>query len=164
MNLGASLQHYSVIWVAAGLFLLVGILLFRNRPRLPEILAFGGIIVALIALYFYIRPTATTLMGEAEQVRASIGAGKPVLLEFQSPYCVGCVALVPTIDKIEAEYQDRLLVLRINIQDEVGMQLAPLFSFEYTPTFIFFDETGVERWRSIGSFDEERLRQFMKTP
>ena len=85
MNLDA-LQPYSVIWIAAGLLLIVGIVLFRNRPRLSEILAFAGIFIGLVVLYFYVRPVPTALMGEAEQVRAMIGEGKPVLLEFQSPY------------------------------------------------------------------------------
>ena len=152
-------QFYFVILVLLILVLLVGLALFWRKPRWPEILAFGTIFAAIIGLYFYLRPVQTELVGEAAEVQALIGQGTPVLLQFQSPYCVACVALVPTIDAIEAEFEGRLLVLRINVQENVGMQLAPVYRFQYTPTFIFFDAGGTERWRTIGSFDEDRLRQ-----
>jgi thioredoxin-related protein len=65
----------------------------------------------------------------------------------------------PIVDGLEREYAGRLLVLRLDIQSEVGRELAPVFNFQYTPTFIFFDATGVELWREIGGLDPEHLRQ-----
>jgi thioredoxin-related protein len=41
------------------------------------------------------------------------------------------------------------------------MELAPLYAFRATPTFIFFDEQGNELWRTVGQFDEARLRAEM---
>jgi thioredoxin 1 len=152
-------QYYSVVWITLVLLVLVGFVLFRNKPRLPEILAFAGIFVSLAGLYFYLRPIQTQLVGEAAEVQAMIGQGTPVLLEFQSPYCVACLAIKPTIDRVEKEYEGRLLVIRINVQEQAGMQLAPIYRFQYTPTFIFIDGNGTEHWRLIGSFDEIRLSQ-----
>ena len=68
----------------------------------------------------------------------------------------------PIVDGIEQEYEGRLLVIRLNIQEQVGRELAPVFGFEYTPTFIFFDAQGNELWRSVGSLDPEKLRQSLK--
>ncbi len=80
-------QAYSLLILTAILLLAVGWVLFRGRrPRLPEVLAFMGLVAALLVAYLYIRPLQTPLMGEAASVRAMIGSGKPVLLEFQSPY------------------------------------------------------------------------------
>lgn len=158
------IQYYSVVWVALALMVVVGFILFRNKPRLPEVAAFLGIFIALAALYFYLRPVQTELVGEAAEVQAIIGQGVPVLLEFQSPYCVACITLKPTIDAIEEEFSGRLIVLRINVQEQVGMQLAPVYRFQYTPTFIFFSADGQERWRVIGSFDETRLRADLAAP
>jgi hypothetical protein len=31
-------------------------------------------------------------------------------------------------------------IIRLNIQSRSGMELAPVYGFEFTPTFIFFDE------------------------
>jgi hypothetical protein len=80
------LQPYSLLLFAIVLLAVVAVVLFRNRPRLPELLAFGGIVLALLIVYYYIRPVQTPLIGEAADVQAMIGRGKPVLLEFQSPY------------------------------------------------------------------------------
>lgn len=68
----------------------------------------------------------------------------------------------PIVDGIEQEYADRLLVIRLNIQETVGRELAPVYMFEYTPTFIFFDAQGNELWRSVGELDVDRLRQSMQ--
>lgn len=68
----------------------------------------------------------------------------------------------PIVDGIEKEYDGRLLVIRLNIQEEVGRELAPVFMFEYTPTFIFFDAQGNELWRSVGSLDIDKLRQSLE--
>ncbi len=38
------------------------------------------------------------------------------------------------------------------------MELAPVYSFEFTPTFIFFDAQGNEVWRAIGNFDPQKVR------
>lgn len=68
----------------------------------------------------------------------------------------------PIVDGIEQEYEGQLLVIRLNIQEEVGRELAPVYMFEYTPTFIFFDAQGNELWRSVGNLDIDKLRQSLE--
>lgn len=153
---------YSTLWIGGLLLLGVAAILFRKGVHLPELLAFGIIALGLGAAYWSLRPQQTPLMGEAARVQASIGQGQPVLLEFQSPYCVACLAAKPTVDRLEAEFAGRLQVIRVNIQEEAGMTLAPLYRFEFTPTFIFFDESGSELWRTVGFVDEKQLRQAMQ--
>ncbi|GAB4500065.1 MAG: hypothetical protein OHK003_18650 [Anaerolineales bacterium] len=62
------------------------------------------------------------------------------------------------MDELEQEIGDKLLFIRLNIQEEVGMELAPVYGFELTPTFIYFDEEGNEIWRMVGEFDPQRVR------
>ena len=38
------------------------------------------------------------------------------------------------------------------------MELAPVYDFNFTPTFIFFDAQGNEVWRMIGNFDPQKVR------
>jgi len=38
------------------------------------------------------------------------------------------------------------------------MELAPVYEFNFTPTFIFFDAEGNEVWRMIGNFDPQKVR------
>ena len=62
------------------------------------------------------------------------------------------------MDELENELGDQVLFIRLNIQEEVGRKLAPLYGFEFTPTFIYFDGDGVELWREVGSLDAQRVR------
>jgi hypothetical protein len=55
-----------------------------------------------------------------------------------------------------------LEIIRVNIQDEVGMALAPVYNFEFTPTFILFDPQGSELWRQVGGLDTARVDQAMQ--
>lgn len=62
------------------------------------------------------------------------------------------------MDELELELGDQILIIRLNIQEEVGMELAPVYNFESTPTFIYFDAEGNEIWRMVGDFDPQRVR------
>jgi thioredoxin-related protein len=63
------------------------------------------------------------------------------------------------VDELEQELgNDDILFIRLNIQETVGMELAPLYDFQFTPTFIYFDSEGNEVWRMVGDFDPQRVR------
>jgi len=64
----------------------------------------------------------------------------------------------PVVDELNNELMDQLLIIRLNIQEEVGRELAPVYGFEFTPTFIFFDGDGNELWREVGGLDAQRVR------
>ena len=62
------------------------------------------------------------------------------------------------MDGLEKELGDKLEIIHINIQEPVGRELAPVYDFEYTPTYIFFDAQGHEVWRTIGEIDPQHVR------
>lgn len=62
------------------------------------------------------------------------------------------------MDGLEQELGDKIVIIRINIQSQVGRELAPVYDFEYTPTFIFFDGRGNESWRVVGDIDPQKVR------
>jgi peptidoglycan/LPS O-acetylase OafA/YrhL len=84
--MAAVFNQYSLFLVVLVILAVVGVILFRKPPRLPELIAFFVILLGLVVAWFTLRPTQTPLSNAAEEVRARIGSGKPVLLEFQSPY------------------------------------------------------------------------------
>jgi thioredoxin-related protein len=63
------------------------------------------------------------------------------------------------VDELENEFGSQILIIRLNIQEQVGRELAPVYGFEFTPTFIFFDEAGDELWREVGRLDPQRVRE-----
>lgn len=77
---------------------------------------------------------------------------------------MGCTAIKPVVDRLEQDLQGKLKIIRIDIQSEIGRELIPLYGFEYTPTFIYFDATGHEVWREAGSLSVERVYQSLGEP
>jgi thioredoxin-related protein len=63
------------------------------------------------------------------------------------------------VDGIEREFEGRLRVIRLNIQEPVGKALGRMFHFEYTPTFILFDGNGEELWRTVGAINPQDVRR-----
>jgi thioredoxin-related protein len=68
----------------------------------------------------------------------------------------------PIVDGIEQQYKGHLVVIRLDVQSNTGRTLAPLYGFQYTPTFIFFDASGKELWRSIGQLDTVKVSDSLK--
>ena len=80
------IREYSFIVIAVGLAIAAGLMLLANKPKLNDYLAFGVIVTGLVTAWVILHPRQTPLMDDAKVVRAMIGTGTPVLLEFQSPY------------------------------------------------------------------------------
>jgi thioredoxin-related protein len=66
------------------------------------------------------------------------------------------------VDGLENELSNKLLIIRLDIQQPVGRELAAAYGFEYTPTYIFFDGRGKELWRSIGEIDPQKVQDSLK--
>jgi hypothetical protein len=79
-------NHYSFIWISIGLSIAAGLVLLTNKPKLRDFISFGVIVAGLLTAWIILHPRQTPLMNDAQAVTDMIGAGKPVLIEFQSPY------------------------------------------------------------------------------
>lgn len=80
------LGPYSAIVIMVTAILVMAIAILSRRARRQEFILVGALTLIMITLWVVVRPTQTPLMDDAKEVQAMIGAGKPVLLEFQSPY------------------------------------------------------------------------------
>ena len=77
-------QHSFTLDAAAALGILA-LVLFRDGVQRSDWLALGALALGLALAFLLLRPGPSTY-NAAQQVRARIGAGKPVLLVFQSNY------------------------------------------------------------------------------
>ncbi len=77
-------QHSFSLTGVAGL-LILAIVLLRDGPKPSDFIALGALAAGLALAFLLLNPGPSTEL-EAQEVRAQIGAGVPVLLEFQSPY------------------------------------------------------------------------------
>ena len=78
--------EYSFVFIAASFAFIAGLILLTNKPKWNDYLAFAVIAGGLVVAWVTLHPRQTLLMDDAKEVQGMIGAGKPVLLEFQSPY------------------------------------------------------------------------------
>ncbi len=78
-------NQYSFV-VSSGLLLVIlGIILLRSKQRARAGLVMLAALLGVGLSWLALRPVASSYASAAE-VRALIGSGKPVLIEFQSPF------------------------------------------------------------------------------
>ena len=71
----------------AALTVVAALILLTRSPKWNDYLAFGIIVASLSLAWAGLHPRQTPLLGDAQAVQETIhNAGRPVLLEFQSPY------------------------------------------------------------------------------
>jgi hypothetical protein len=80
------INQYSAVWIGVLLVAVSGVILLRHGPKWPQFLGFSIVVIILVVAWFIFHPIQTNKVTDAAQVQARIGAGIPVLLEFQSPY------------------------------------------------------------------------------
>ena len=63
---------------------------------------------------------------------------KVAVIEYWAPWCTYCRRIGPAYDKLGAEYADKLVLGKVNIDDEP--QIASLNDIEVIPTFVFYKD------------------------
>jgi hypothetical protein len=79
------INRYSFVFIGVLVLAVAGYFLLRNGITREGLLLFIGITLGLGAVWFVIRPQKG-VSSSSYEIQSQIGAGIPVLLEFQSPY------------------------------------------------------------------------------
>ena len=89
---------------------------------------------------------------EAEVLKASL----PVIVEFYSDSCIPCKQLSPVLGGIEDDYEDKLIVVKVNVNFDA--ELAQKYEVAASPTLLFFKE-GKEVNRIRGLVKRKELEE-----
>jgi len=80
----------------------------------------------------------------------------PVLVDFWAPWCGPCRTVSPILEKLSAEYANKLKFAKLNVDD--NQEIAAQFDVRGIPCMIVFSK-GKEIDRIIGAFPEAELRK-----
>ena len=101
------------------------------------------------------RVRAVTEAGFEREVLSAAGA---VLVDFWAGWCPPCRRLAPTLEALAAEYQGRLTVLKVDVDE--SPELSARYGIRSIPTLILFKDGRVAD-RKLGALPMDELRRFV---
>ena len=78
----------------------------------------------------------------------------PVVIDLWAPWCGPCKALTPTLESVAADYEGKVKVVKLNIDDNPS--IAAQYQVMSIPTLLFFKGGKVES-QVIGLVGKDKI-------
>ena len=82
----------------------------------------------------------------------------PVLVDFHAVWCGPCKMIAPILEEIADEYDGRLTVAKLNIDDNANT--PPKYGIRGIPTLMLFKDGAVEATK-VGALSKSQLTAFL---
>ena len=82
----------------------------------------------------------------------------PVLVDFWAPWCMPCRMVAPSLEKLAQEYAGRLLIAKVNTEEE--QELAMHYGVQGIPTMLFIKDGQVIH-QQVGALPYPYLKQIV---
>src|SRR5512139_2917364 len=91
---------------------------------------------------------------EEQVLKSSI----PVIVDFWAPWCGPCRMVAPTLDKLAKEYSGKLLVAKVNTDENPEWMMK--YGIQGIPTMLFVAARKIIH-RQVGALPEPMLRDIV---
>jgi len=85
---------------------------------------------------------------------------KAVLLDFWAEWCGPCKMIAPMLDEVASEYEDRMKVAKLNIDENPNATAR--FQIRSIPTLMLFKDGAVQA-QKLGAMSKSQLTEFLES-
>ncbi len=83
---------------------------------------------------------------------------QPVLVEFWAEWCGPCHVIAPTIEEVAAEYKDKVIVGKLNIDHDPG--IAARYGIRSIPSILLFKDGQVSD-QLVGAVPKAQIKEML---
>jgi thioredoxin 1 len=123
--------------------------------------------MANFAFYFYFMPTIKLSTQDFKDKIFDYTTGEdwkskstlPVIIDFYADWCGPCKMVAPVLEELSEEYKDRLLIYKVDTEQE--LELSGVFGIRSIPTFLFIPVNG-DPMLQPGAFPKNVFKQVIE--